>query len=131
MTPGHVHMTAAKFPDFFTLPPYVTVTLTQLISTLVCFWGTPILPPNEDIICTRPLSVMRPQIPGQGFHSPDGLKVYRNNIGTAIRAKSSRHYSVYFVEVERVTPEIGIQGRQPTCSPANSTGKVPDSASCN
>ena len=36
-------MTSAKFPDFLTPSPspLVTVTLTQLISTVVCFWGTP------------------------------------------------------------------------------------------
>ena len=49
-------MTSAKYSDFLPPSPLVTVTLTQLISTVVCFWGTPLPAPNADIICTCPFS---------------------------------------------------------------------------
>ena len=40
-----------KISGFFDPPsPLVTVTLTQLISTLVCFLGTPLPPPGADVI---------------------------------------------------------------------------------
>ena len=42
----------AKFFDFVSPSPIVTVTLTQLISTVICFLGTP---PRAEIMCTCPL----------------------------------------------------------------------------
>ena len=38
-TRDHSHVTSAKY---FGHPPPVTVTLPQLISAIVCFWGTPL-----------------------------------------------------------------------------------------
>lgn len=49
----HVHMKSAKFADFLTPSPHVTVTLTQPITTVI-FWGTPYPPPTTDVICTYP-----------------------------------------------------------------------------
>ena len=46
-------MTSATFSDFLTPSPHVSVTLTQLISTLVCFWGTPPLPLPVWIPCVH------------------------------------------------------------------------------
>ena len=44
-------MRSAKFPDFYTPTPDVTVTLTQLITSRLLL-GYP--PPRADILCTCP-----------------------------------------------------------------------------
>ena len=47
----HTWMTSAKFPVILTPIPLATVTLTQLIRTIICFLGTPPRP------CGRHLSI--------------------------------------------------------------------------
>ena len=46
-------MTSAKFSDFYTPSPLVTIPFTQPISTIVTFWPTPLPPPQ----CGRHLSI--------------------------------------------------------------------------
>ena len=48
-------MTSAKVWDFLTPSPLVTVTLTQLNSTVVCFWGTPLPLPVQTSYVHAPL----------------------------------------------------------------------------